>query len=170
MNGVRELVPHPQGCDGSGVGYGRGIHSSAIREDILGFFRMVSARLRRVRIVCGDFARVLTPAVTISHGLTGIVLDPPYGDEAKRCLDLYACDGGDIAPRARAFALEHGDDPRYRIVLAGYEGEHDMPKSWRKVAWKSTGGSKNADRERLWLSPHCLGGTTDLSLWARRSA
>ena len=152
MNPVRD--------DGTntGVGYGRGINSSEVREDILGFFRMLASRLRRVRIVCGDFERVLTPAVTVSHGLTGIFLDPPYGEDAKRCSDIYACDGLDIAPRARRFAIEHGDDPRYRIVLAGYEGEHDMPPGWRKVAWKSSGGSKNADRERLWFSPHCLGG------------
>lgn len=170
MNGPREQLPHLQGCDGSGVGYGRGINSSTIREDILGFFRLLATRLRRVRIVCEDFERVLTPAVTISHGLTGIFLDPPYGEDAKRCADLYACDGGDIAPRARAFALAHGDDPRYRIVLCGYEGEHDMPESWRVLKWKSSGASKNSDRERLWLSPHCLGGTRgDGPLFAGRS-
>jgi hypothetical protein len=164
MNPLRE--------DGTntGVGYGRGVNSSEIREDILGFFRWLSARLRRVRIVCGDFERVLTPAVTISHGVTGVFLDPPYGEDAERCSDLYACDGLDIAPRTRAWALEHGDDPRYRIVLAGYEGEHDMPETWRVLPWKSSGGSKNSDRERLWISPHCIDGTKELALWTARSA
>jgi hypothetical protein len=168
-NPVRGQLPHLAGCDGSGVGYGRGIHSSAIREDILGFFQRIAARLRRVRVTCGDFARVLTEAVTESHGLTGVLLDPPYGEEAKRCEDLYECDDKDAAPRARQWALEHGDNPRYRIVLCGYEGEHDMPASWRCVAWKSSGASKNSDRERLWLSPHCEGGTAAMPLFAQRA-
>lgn len=62
-----------------------------------------------------------------------------------------------------------GDDPRFRIVLAGYEGEHDMPDTWRKFAWSSTGAYKgggdndknaeiNRHLERLWFSPHCLRG------------
>jgi hypothetical protein len=67
----------------------------------------------------------------------------------------------------RDFALANGDNPQLRIVLCGYEGEHDMPATWRKLAWKTNGGYANiADngrgrdnkaREVLWFSPHCLG-------------
>ena len=40
----------------------------------------LSDRLRRVRVACGDWSRVCTPSVTHCHGLTGVVLDPPYGE------------------------------------------------------------------------------------------
>ena len=59
------------------------------------------------------------------------------------------------------------DSPLLRIALCGYEGEHDMPASWECVAWKAAGGyggqsqdhdNPNAKRERIWFSPHCLGG------------
>lgn len=56
------------------------------------------------------------------------------------------------------------DDPRLRIVLAGYDTEHVMPDAWRVASWTAIGGyskrgsasQANRHRERLWLSPHCL--------------
>ena len=63
----------------------------------------------------------------------------------------------------RAWALEHGDDPKLRIALCGYDGEHDMPQSWDCVAWTAGGGygrsqrgKSNRHRERIWFSPHRL--------------
>ena len=75
-------IPSLAGSDGSGVGHGRGIFAGFRQEDLLGYFAALSARLQRVRIICGDWQRVVTPAVTVSHGLTGILLDPPYGAAA----------------------------------------------------------------------------------------
>jgi len=131
----------------------------------MSYFRLLAERLRRVRITCGDWKRVLTPAVTLSHGLTGVVLDPPY-DEAMRTKNLYAVDSGEVAAKMREWALENGDNPLFRIVLCGYEGEHEMPASWRCVPWKARGGygnqdgeNENARKERLWLSPYCHSGT-----------
>jgi hypothetical protein len=170
-------LPSLSGSDGTGVGYGRGIFATGRREDLVAYFRAISARLdpRRVRITCGDWSRVVTPAVTISHGLTGVLLDPPYGARAGRTKKLYARDSLAVADDARRWAIEHGDDPRYRIVLCGYEGEHEMPESWRAHAWKANGGygnqdreNANASRERIWFSPHCLGGSSDMGpLFAR---
>ena len=65
----------------------------------------------------------------------------------------------------RAWCEEHDRDPRVRIVLSGYEGEHDIlsARGWRVVEWRTKGGYGNAagnanrHRERLWLSPHCEG-------------
>ncbi|WP_437309940.1 DNA adenine methylase [Sorangium sp. So ce388] len=170
-------LPSLSGSDGTGVGYGRGIFATGRREDLVTYFRALSSRLdpRRVRITCGDWSRVVTPAVTISHGLTGVFLDAPYGEKARRTRKLYANDSLTVADDARVWALEQGDDPRYRIVLAGYEGEHEMPPTWRVHAWKANGGYGNQDREnanaskeRLWFSPHCLGGSADMGpLFAR---
>ena len=99
------------------------------------------------------------PSVIYGNGVTGIVLDPPYS-HAVRARDLYAEDR-DVSAEVRAWAIEHGDDPRLRIVLCGYEGEHDMPTTWECVAWKANGGygnvtgNANKHMERLWFSPHC---------------
>lgn len=141
----------------------RGTASRLQTEGLYLWMEEIAVRLRRVRICCGDFERVLGPSVTTGIGLTGVLLDPPYAAEAGRDASLYAEEDRTASARARAWALEHGDDPKLRIVLCGYEGEHDMPESWRKVPWKAGGGyaaaagnGENAERERLWLSPHCL--------------
>lgn len=167
-------IPSLAGCDGSGVGYGRGIFASGRREDLVGYFEVLAARLdpRLVRITCGDWSRVVTPAVTTSHGLTGILLDPPYGKKAGRTAKLYAHDSLDVAEEVRKWAVERGDDPHLRIVLCGYEGEHEMPSEWRCHAWKAKGGygnhdgeNANAGKERLWLSPHCIRAAEQIAMF-----
>jgi site-specific DNA-adenine methylase len=37
-----------------------------------------TARLRRVRVCCGDWTRVLGRSATECIGVTGVFLDPPY--------------------------------------------------------------------------------------------
>ena len=164
-------LPSLSGSDGSGVGYGRGIFASGRREDLLGYFQALADRLALVRITCGDWTRVVTEAVTISHGRTAVLLDPMYDSgKTKRAVGLYANDGAEssasMSSTMREWALSVGDNPLYRIALCGYEGEHNMPASWRVHAWKANGGygnqgqkeNKNASRERIWFSPFCLGG------------
>jgi hypothetical protein len=125
-----------------------------------------------VRVCCGEWTRVCGHTPTTKYGLTGIVLDPPYALE-ERDAHCYSTDGAGLSVAARDWAVAHGDDPLLRIVLCGYEGEHDMPASWEAVAWKAQGGygsqgdgrgRANARRERLWCSPHCL--TPDLPLFS----
>ena len=171
--GVNSALPHLGGCDGSGVNYGRGVHQGEGRrlDGLVVWMRQLADRLRLVRITCGDFSRVLTPAVTISHGLTGVILDPPYGltVRTKRIYDDEDAAGmaheETVAQRAAAWARSVGDDPLYRVILCGYEGEHDMPPSWWCVPWTARGGyglqahgrgRENREKERLWLSPHCI--------------
>lgn len=173
-------IPHLSGGGGDGVGFGRGVHQAeGRRAGLVAWMRALADRLRFVRIVCGDFERVLSPAVTTSHGLTGVILDPPYAP-AERCRRLYEVeDARDlpdemlVARRAATWARKHGDDPLLRIVLCGLEGEHDMPKSWRCIPWRGHGGyglqaqgrgRANRERERLWLSPHCLRDDAPLQL------
>lgn len=95
--------------------------------------------------------------------MTGVVLDPPYGDVAGRDMDIYAIDSGSVAADVREWAIANGDNPLLRIALCGYEGEHTMPPEWECVAWKAHGGysnqsdsNENKHRERVWFSPHCL--------------
>lgn len=127
-----------------------------------------ASRLARVRVCCGDWSRVCGPSVTFKHGTTGVFLDPPYADTAKRASDLYAVDCLKVAHDVREWAIEAGKNPLMRICLAGYEGEHAMPPDWQVVAWKAKGGyalqdesddaagRANAAKERLWFSPACL--------------
>lgn len=144
---------------------GHGIHATAFERKTGGLYSYLNdlaARLRRVRVCCGDWSRVLTPSVTTYMGLTGVLLDPPYShDLRERC---YSQDH-DISADVRAWAIKHGDDPLFRIALCGYEDEHaaSMPSSWEKVAWKAHGGYARSERgkanrgnERIWFSPHCL--------------
>jgi len=94
-----------------------------------------------------------------------VFLDPPYLNDV-RTSDLYSQDSGSIAHAVRDWAIEHGDDPRLRIVLAGYENEHGrlMPDSWRVHAYSAnraygtSSGTDSGNRhlERLWFSPGCL--------------
>jgi hypothetical protein len=169
-------LPSLQGSDGSGVGYGRGVFASGRREDLAAYFELLADSLRQARITCGDWSRVVTPAVTVSHGLTGVVLDPPYGEAAGRTAKVYAKDSLTVAADARAWALERGSDPLLRIVLCGYAGEgHEELEEhgWRAIRWKARGGYSNQDgenanaaKETLWLSPHCLKPARTLGLFS----
>ena len=140
-----------------------GVHNRGVAfGPILKWMTDLQHRLRRVRVCCGDWKRVLGRSSTELIGITGVFLDPPYGTAAGRDPGLYAQESLDVAAEVRAWALEHGDNKRLRIALCGYEGEHEMPSSWQCVAWKANGGyassagnHDNAKRERIWFSPHC---------------
>lgn len=155
---------------------GRGDRPSSVgsvhaQSDIYAYFDALSARLRRVRVVCGDWSRVVTPSVTTGHGLTGVFLDPPYRFE-DRDSDLYACDN-DVFNEVREWAIANGDNPLLRIAICGYN--FDMPDGWMPYRWKTTGGygsqgngrgKVNAGREVVWFSPRCIG-INDLPLFAQ---
>lgn len=138
--------------------------------EIFAYLNELAERLRYVRVCCGDWQRVVTLGA-LAHGATvGIFLDPPYDIDLRE--EVYNTDAehGDVSTAVREWAIANGDNPRYRIVLAGYEGEHTMPDDWRVVEWSASaayqtansarngnGNGVNRHLERLWLSPHCLG-------------
>lgn len=147
------------------LGNDRGLHGVAA-PPCTDWFRALQVRLRRVRVACGDWTRVLGDSVLGKGQNVGgrrpcaVFLDPPYPHDG-RSTGLYAEDDADIASRVRDWALEHGDDRDLRIALCGYEGSYEMPASWTKFAWKAARGyaaedNENSARERIWFSPHCL--------------
>jgi hypothetical protein len=181
--GVSRDLPH-LGDDG------RGVNSPQLREATVGdgaefhplvmprlreWMHLLSARLRHVRIVNGDWTRVVTNgaaqtlAVRMSDQPAGIFLDPPY-DSDIRSSGLYHgdMDNGDVATACRQWALTVADNPKWRIVIAGYDTEHQELEQhgWTVHEWFAkgflSGGMGNIDgtsqqhRERLWASPHCL--------------
>lgn len=144
---------------------GKGTNQPTAVGNLTEWFTALSERLRRVRVCCGDWSRVCTPTPTVKQGLTGVFLDPPYSESAGRTVNLYRKDCLNVAQDVREWGVERGDDPRMRIALCGYEGEHEMPDSWQCVAWKGAGGygsqgdsraRTNTYRERIWFSPYCL--------------
>lgn len=147
---------------------GRGVNR---KRFILRWFTSLADRLRDTRVACGDWGRVLGPSVLGAGGGTcGVFLDPPYALDERA--DVYACESG-AATDALQWCRDNGGNPALRIVLAGYAGEHDDLESggWRVKAWKARGGygsqgegrgRDNSARERLWLSPHCMGVAPDL--------
>ena len=147
-------LPH---VSSEGMGMHRPAHTHALAE----YFVALAARLRRTRVTCGDFARVLGPSVTFRHGLTAVFLDPPY-DLTERAA-VYAVET-DAAHRAREWAIANGNNPLLRIALCGYDSI-EMPAGWQLLRWKAAGGygsqgdgrgRANAGREVVWFSPACL--------------
>ena len=161
--GINRQLPH---LGDAGRGINRKLpHLGDAGRGINDFMTALAARLRRVRVACGDWSRVCGPSVTFKHGLTGVFLDPPYANEGRA--NVYTQDCGNVAKDVTAWALENGARPDMRIVVAGYEGDHDAltDAGWRVQAWKTLGGygsqgdgagRSNKHRERLWFSPHCI--------------
>lgn len=176
--GVNLQIPNLRGDSGAA---GSGIHASGIwrklpllrdvgpRRQHGGIYQWMAAlsdRLRRVRICCGDWQRIMGPAGTTHIGITGVLLDPPYSHEG-RDTELYTHDDAAIWEQARAWAAEHGNDRMLRIALCGYADQPEavMPAGWTWHTWISRGGygnqgegqgKANRGREVVFFSPHCL--------------
>jgi hypothetical protein len=146
---------------------GHGIHAQSKQDWIYEWIRELSVRLRRVRVVCGDWSRVCSGKWQTNEGQAGIFFDPPYSTETGRDANLYSTDSGTVAHDVRRWCIERGSDPKYRIVLAGYRDEHRelLQHGWTMETWKAHGGlahtgngrgKENRHREALFFSPHCL--------------
>jgi len=157
--GVNRQLPHLG--DAGRAGYNNLEYRA---EGIAAYFQHLAARLRDVRVCTGDWSRVVTAGALSFGSKVGVFLDPPYLGEV-RTSDLYASDDHQIANEVRDWCIENGENPRYRIVMAGYSSEHDhlFPDSWRRIKWSasvayqtssSVGGNKdNRHGEVLWCSP-----------------
>ena len=157
--GINRQLPHLGDA-------GRGINratASPRGEFIREWFALLQARLRDVRVTCGDWARVVKDSVTTRHGLTGVFLDPPY---TKGAMD-YAAQGtgGAMADEVRVWAAANGANPLLRIVLCGHAGEHDalFEHGWNTRTWTARKGYalteeavENSASETLWCSPYCV--------------
>lgn len=150
--GVKRRLPH---ISKRGQGF-------LVSDDPASWFKMLAEQFAGARICCGDWSRVCGPTTISAQNPTGIFFDPPYGLHLRTKL-LYAQED-DCSQQVQAWCLEHGQDDGLRIVLAGYDGEHNPleDQGWRVYAWKANGGygrtargRENATKERLWISPNC---------------
>jgi hypothetical protein len=160
--GVNRELPH-LGDAGQGVNRELPHLGDAGRGQLESYMGQLADRLRRVRITCGSWERVVKPSVTRSgtggDGSRAIFLDPPYATSG----DLYAHVDVDVALAVRQWCTTA---PReQRIILCGYDAEHDdlLTHGWTVTEGKAGGGAGysanglNGRRERLWLSPACIG-------------
>lgn len=147
--GVNRKLPHLGDA-------GRGARAAYIHE----WLSLLQARMRDVRVACGDWTRVLTDSVTTRHGVTAVFLDPPYTNGRMD----YAAGGvgGELAGAVRDWCDANGHRHDLRIVLCGHDGEHDA-LGWEKRRWTArTGYARteaaigNSASETLWCSPHCV--------------
>jgi len=145
---------------------GGGIHGLSF--NVLEWFQKLQQRMRRVRVSCGDWSKVLTPSITYASkgigqkDITGVFLDPPYQNEIRH--KVYRQESNIFAEVVK-WALENGDNSRMRIALCGYDGDHGIPDTWAAYHWSTNGGmgnmgngvgKNNKSKEVVWFSPHCL--------------
>jgi site-specific DNA-adenine methylase len=134
------------------------------------WFRQLSERLRRVRVVCGDWNRVCGGDWQDGRGTCGIFFDPPYSAEAGRDPTIYQEESTTVAHEVRKWCRSRADRKTYRIVLAGYFEEHEslLNEGWTVHRWSAHGGfankakdktkckgEENRHKEALFFSPHC---------------
>jgi hypothetical protein len=158
--GVNRELPH-LGDAGQGVNRELPHLGDAGQGALIAYMSTLAARLSRVRIICGDWARVVQPSVTRAgtsgDGSRAVFLDPPYATSG----DLYAHRDTDVAQDVRSWCLAAPGD--LRIALCGYDDEHDALAGggWVKAEGRAGGGSgystrsDNGRRERIWYSPAC---------------
>lgn len=166
--GVNRQLPHM----GPTQGVHRQIPNIGRRVDVIassgagvaGYMHALHARLRCVRIACGDWKRVTTPIVLEgSAAPAGVVLDPPYPEgwavdeayagQAERAVDICT------AVFRTALELAARD---VRVVVCGYSGTWSPPDGWTERRWSAlhgyakSGRNQNHRREVLWCSPACV--------------
>ena len=145
---------------------GGGIHGQ--KNSIIEWFQVLQKRLRRVRVACGDWKRIVTPSITFQNKgirkdkMTGVFLDPPY--EISNRYKIYNKET-DVYKEVCEWAVANGDNPKMRIVVCGYDGSFTFPDSWKEYAWETNGGMANmgegrgrdnAKKERIYFSKYCL--------------
>lgn len=153
---------------------GRGV---IVKTDIYETMRQLSARLRRVRVVCGDFMRILGGNWQTSNWKTvGLFFDPPYCDPDIKDRRLYNHYDPEITERVEKWCLGRWQRPDHRIVVSGYDTEYRqlVDSGWTTESWKAQGGygqigngrgKANRHRETLFISPHCVKPSKQLKLF-----
>lgn len=132
--------------------------------------REIAKKLEGYRILCGDWARVLTKGVINEANRrkqgTLVFLDPPYDDTmSSGCGTSYACeDQLSISRDVRNWcAKETGREGGSNLVimLCGRKGEHDSLleiTGWEKHVWSTNAGygvSGDHNTEAIWCY-NCL--------------
>lgn len=140
----------------------------ASKRDISSWLHKLANRLRHVKVLCGDWSRVLGYSYTQVRGPTIVFLDPPYDGFS----DTYAT--SPVWDDVVNWCRENANNPKLWIVLCGYQSEDNpvpLPE-WEAFRWRADGGygnqstdNNNRFNEHIWFSPHCPARTGQLDLY-----
>lgn len=143
----------------------RGVLSQSYGPDTL---KVLSKRLLKTRITCGDWKRVVKENILLHRTPVAVFLDPPYASTDRH--DTYKHESYSVASEVEEWCKEWGDHDDVQIILAGYDGDYDLP-DWEKIYWKTGGGygnitrteggvtqgKENSSKEVLWCNKNCSG-------------
>ena len=180
----QKLREHPDACDPQLAAYWAYVVSSTVGNR-LGYSRpqagyigvqnrqepplpvwltQLADRLRYVKILAGDWRSTLTPGATHANRLNppyAAFLDPPYRTH-ERTDSLYksdAIDSDQTAEDSYEWAVEKGEDKRWRIAYCMHEGDFPVPDGWTSLTY-TLAGIKREDRQHrrdeIIFSPHCV--------------
>lgn len=145
---------------------GGGIHG--ITYNIHEQFEKLQNRLRRVRVCCGDWEKLISPSITFkskalsSKDITGVFLDPPYNQTNRT--KIYKEDNN-IFLNVYNWAIQNESNSKLRIAICGYEDDYMFPSTWTKYSWAANGGMSslgnaqgkiNSKKETIWFNSNCL--------------
>ncbi|MCZ2224410.1 MAG: DNA adenine methylase [Chitinophagales bacterium] len=126
---------------------GNGINRK--NTNIYEYFQDIATRLKKVRIICGDWTKLISPSITYKNtslpknGITAIFLDPPYNQEGRS--KIYNCEDN-IFKNVEKYCKDNENVPNFKIALCGYEGDYDLP-GWNSHSWQTQGGMSHLSKE-----------------------
>ena len=180
----QKLRDHPDACDSKLAGYWAYVVSSAAgnrlsyarpQSGYIGvqdrtqpplpvWMSQLAARLRYTKILAGDWRSATTPSAMQRQRIAApyaVFLDPPYRTH-ERNKNLYKSDATDsdqTAEDSYEWAVEHGEDKRWRIAYCMHQGDFELPEVWTSLTY-SFGGINKQDRvhrrDEIIFSPHCV--------------
>ena len=121
-------------------------------DGIRGWFRSLSQRLARVRLIHGDWSRCMNHHYGAED--TAVFFDPPYVSFER----LYGRKTEPVALAVAKWCAEHAE---LRVALCGHVGDYEsILPAWPTLPWSrgrlTYGGGKTTDEECVWFSPSCV--------------
>ena len=140
------------------------------------WMRALCERLKGVIVLCRDWQSGLTKPMTMEaymhKHICAVFLDPPYltADRSTIYASDHAGDSDAAAIGAYEWAVERGNQERYRIAYACHEGDFPTPDGWTCETMQFT-GMQGAERRAkkldcVMFSPHCFSKRENMDLFA----
>ena len=140
------------------------------------WMRALCERLKGVIVLCRDWQSGLTKPMTMEaymhKHICAVFLDPPYltVDRSTIYASDHAGDSDAAAIGAYEWAVERGNQERYRIAYACHEGDFPTPDGWTCETMQFT-GMQGAERRAkkldcVMFSQHCFSKRENMDLFA----
>lgn len=157
------------------TGHARGVLGKRITPSVLReLFRQIRIRFENISCICEDIRELLeskNKGIVKGGGSYPrplfVFIDPPYLRGKK--YTYYTEEK--LNDWIQAWAIQHGDDPDIKIIVAGYTTDYwiPWPDDWQTIFWDAGTSYANTAKdtekayaglgqECLWVSPSCLMG------------